>query len=117
MRLYKPTELLGGGGNPNNSQAAYAALVSPTGTVTPLSPLPSPGVIYSVALNNTGVGLIGGQDLRSSNQPAYAALVSPTGTLTPLSPLPSTVIIYSVSLSDMGVGLIGGRSPKERNIK
>ena len=77
-----------GGQDLTGSQPAYAALVSSSGTVTPLTltggGIATTGEIFSVAINSSGNGIIGGQDLTGS-QPAYAALVSSSGTVTPLT--------------------------------
>ncbi|MEM7175943.1 MAG: autotransporter outer membrane beta-barrel domain-containing protein [Chlamydiota bacterium] len=69
------------------------------------------GMIRSVAINNSGMGIIGGQD-NTGTMPAYAALVSPTGTLTNLfdATFPSTdAVITSVAINNSGSGIIGGQ--------
>ena len=73
-------------GGQDGTAAAYAAIISSSGVVTPLIFTGTPalhGIINSVAINASGNGIIGGQDLTGS-QPAYAALVLPTGTVIPL---------------------------------
>src|SRR3569832_203443 len=68
----------------------YGAVVSSSGSLTPLSlgdPLTiSGGIIQSVSMNSSGVSLIGGQQLDSLSgfSPAYAAFVSSSGGVTPL---------------------------------
>ena len=106
--------LIGGGANLNAVPTGYAALVNPNGAVQQLSgsgfPL-SAGIIESVAINNSGIGLIGGGDL-SGTAPAYAAFMAPNGTLTQLSGdgFPTEQgIIYSVSINEAGAGIIGGQ--------
>ncbi len=105
--------LIGGEDSPSVPGPAYAALVSPSGAVTPLT-LPgistSSGVISSVAINSCGQGLIGGKDSPGSNGPAYAALVSPTGAVTPLPLGIPTGSINSVAINDFNQGLIGGQN-------
>jgi hypothetical protein len=94
--------------------SAYAALVSPTGVVTPLDLAPgflfgNSGVILSVAINSSGRGLIGGVD-DTFPTPAYAALISPAGAVTPLSLGVPSGFISSVAINDFDQGLIGGRN-------
>ena len=89
---------------------AYAAFVTPSGeTPLQLSPLPS-GVnsfISSVAINNSGIGLIGGND-DSANM--YAGYSTAAGVLTPLFESPDPGQISSVAINSSGTGLIGGNS-------
>ena len=77
-----------GGQDLTGSQPAYAALVSPSGAVTPLGltggGIATNGEILSVAIDASGNGIIGGQDLTGS-QPAYAALFTSSGTVIPLT--------------------------------
>ena len=77
-----------GGQDLTGSQPAYAALVSPSGGVTPLGltggGIATNGEILSVAIDASGNGIIGGQDLTGS-QPAYAALFTSSGTVSPLT--------------------------------
>jgi hypothetical protein len=56
---------------------AYAALVSHKGELTPISGLMAPGEIYTVAIDESGKGLVGGGHADSSVP--YAALISPKG--------------------------------------
>ena len=106
--------IIGGHARNPRTPTAYAALVASDGTLTQLSggSFPSSnGMIYSVAINNNGIGLIGGQATPSSG-PAYAARVAADGTLTNLSSaqFPSTIgYIQSVAINDSGLGLIGGQ--------
>ena len=81
-----------GGIGPSNS--AYAALIAPDGTLTPLAGLPSTGAIYWVSVNDSGEMFIGGQNGSS----AYAAFVSPDGQLTPVAGLPAAQFIALVSI-------------------
>ncbi|MBX7067450.1 MAG: autotransporter domain-containing protein [Parachlamydiales bacterium] len=93
---------------------AYAAFVSPTGVVTPISITGLPamhGIINSVAINNSGNGIIGGRD---TTGPIYAALVSSSGnSITPLT-FPPVVglggIVNSVAINESGNCLIGGKT-------
>jgi len=91
---------LGGGligGEDLTAASAYAALMAPDGTLTPLDV--NATLINSVALNNEGVGLIGG----GNGLAAYAALVAPNGALTELSTNLNNAQIYSVSIIDAAV--------------
>ena len=102
-----------GGGYNGTACPAYAGLVSSEGVLTQLSggDLPSTnGVIYNVAINNGGLGLIGGRNIGSSS--AYAALVSPQGSVNQLSGdrLPTNGAILSVAINNAGSGLIGGQN-------
>ena len=109
------------GGLDSNSNAAYAALISSGGAVTNLpnaggpGNLPSNGEITSVAINNSGAGIVGGTD---TNNYGYAALVSPIGIVTNL---PSTGSFYinfinSVAINDNGDSLIGGQGSDNQQI-
>jgi hypothetical protein len=99
-------------GGSNDSNAAYAALVSSdqSSPTVVLSGLPSTTSSYiaSVGINNSGSGIIGGTFGNPSSDPGYAALVSPGGQVTPLSVNISKGNINSVAINDAGVGLIGG---------
>lgn len=83
------TAIIGG----SNGAGAYAALVSPSGSVTSLS-MPSPGVINSVDINENGAGLVGGQ----TGSEAYAALITPSGQVITIPGLPNIGNILSVSV-------------------
>lgn len=83
------TAIIGG----TNGAGAYAALVSPSGSVTSLS-MPSPGVINSVDINENGAGLVGGQ----TGSAAYAALITPSGQVISIPGLPAIGNILSVSV-------------------
>lgn len=95
--------LIGGG----SSSAAYAAFVSPSGSVTSLTGLPASGQINSVAMNATGQGIVGGINFVGSIP--FAALVSPSGQVIPINTGLSTGVISSVAINDFGQGLIGGQ--------
>ncbi len=104
--------LIGGQDSPSSLGPAYAALVSPSGVVMPLT-LPgisSSGQINSVAINSSSLGLIGGQDSPPFFGPAYAALVSPSGVVKPLPLGIPFGIINTVAINDFGQGLIGGQN-------
>ncbi len=63
--------------------------------------------IYSVAINDSGQGILGGQ---GSSGVAYAAIVPPSGIAVPINigtTLPFSEI-YSVAINDSGQGIIGG---------
>ncbi len=77
--------LIRGQNGPIGSQPAYAALISSSGEITPLTitgQAAITGIIYSAAINTSGNGIIGGQNTQG---PVYAALVPPSGN--PLLPL------------------------------
>ncbi len=97
-----PTGLIGG-----NTNGPYAAVVSPTGGVTPLSLGFPAGFIDTVALNDNGIGLIGGGGVPTSG---YAAWVTPTLGVIPLSNLPVGGSIFSVALNNKNQALLGGSS-------
>ncbi len=83
--------------------SAYAATVSPDGTVSQI-PFTPDGTINSVAINLFNYGLIGGNDMSSG----YVAIISPIGLATQVV-LPNTSTnINSVSLNNTGYGLVGG---------
>lgn len=72
------------GGTLTAGNLTYAALVSPSGDLTPISGANAPsssGAVNSVAINNSGNGIIGGLD----NSNAYLALISPSGVATSVS--------------------------------
>ena len=102
------------GGNRDNK--IFAAISDKTGHSSEITGPHYPsinGVIYSVAINSSGFGLIGGQSLpESGTQHPYVAQVSPTGYATPLTGFPlesQTGSISSVVLNESGTGLIGGQ--------
>ena len=97
-----------GGPDLVGSPPPYAALISPTGEVTPLT-FSGTGTIYSVSMTPSGNSLVGGQD---GTNPAYAAIISPSGVVTPLiftGPPAIHGIINSVAINASGNGMIGGR--------
>lgn len=101
----KGVGLIGGQGYGN----AYAALISPSGTLNNLSLPFTTGEINQVALNDEGIGLIGGSDLFTP----YAALVFSSAKSLQTLPtsgdaLPLLGHISSVTLNNQGVGIIGG---------
>ena len=88
--------------------SAYAAFVayndgSPTDPV--VLDIETNGTIYSVAINDSGLGLIGGND-GSGN--VYAAYAASDTTITTLLDSSFAGSIQSVALNTSGVGLIGG---------
>ncbi|MBA3816438.1 MAG: autotransporter outer membrane beta-barrel domain-containing protein, partial [Parachlamydiaceae bacterium] len=92
------------GGQENTS--AYAAFVTPNGTVAPIANLPS-GQNFSVAINAKGAGILGGTSLSLP----YAALLDRYGRVKTIKGLPSTAgIIYNATLNESGTGLIAGFS-------
>ena len=92
--------LVGGADN----VSAYVAQLLPDGTITPISaPL---NIVESVAINDSGVGLIGGEGTGIN---PYAAYVFPDGSLTPITTtLSDAGHIYTVSINQSGNGVIGG---------
>ncbi len=106
--------LIGGQNSGTTGAPAYAALISSSGDVTPLAIAGPPamhGIINSVAINNSGNGIIGGRDTQG---PIYAALVPPSGnplmTLTFPPQVTAGAIIYSVAINDSGNCLVGGKA-------
>ncbi len=101
------------GGVDNASSTGYAAIVSPTGIVTPL-PLVLPGYIDAVAINpDSNTGLIGGVNTTVPGaSTGFAAFVLPDGTISPAAGFPdiiaNTQSISSVAINCSNVGLIGG---------
>ena len=96
--------ILGGQSNVGD-HPPIAYLVAPNGTLTPLGEgiFPSSGVIYSVAITDSGVGVIGGEENPNSYGAPIAYLVAPNGTLTSLitqTDLSNSVWISTVSISD-----------------
>lgn len=82
----------------------FAAQVFADGAVRAGFPFASDGIINSVAINSSGLGLIGGVVFPYAG---YAGFITPDGKLTPLTGI-STQTISSVSLNSSGQGLIGG---------
>ncbi len=97
-----------GGSDP--SGAAYAALVSPSGTITQLQAitnLTTSGQINSVSINKFGFALVGGEDFNSGNP--IAAVVSPSGGVAILDSIfINSGSVNSVSVNNSGLGVIGG---------
>ncbi len=98
-----PVAIIGGQDNMNTDP--YAALVFPSGSTLNLSGWAAGvGVIQSVAINNSGAGVIGGSD----SSGIYAALVSAGGVTTNLSGWTGNGSIKSVAINASGVAVIGG---------
>lgn len=100
------------GGNDSGNNSFYAAQVAPNGTISTLSLTDGdsvPFAIYSVDLNNSGVGLVGGEG-NVDVLPAYAALVQADGSFTQISGLNSdtTGRVFEVSINESGQGILGG---------
>ncbi|MGB7978390.1 MAG: autotransporter outer membrane beta-barrel domain-containing protein [Chlamydiales bacterium] len=94
-----------GGQSGAGEQPPIAYLVAPNGALTTLGDgvFPPSGVINSVAISESGVGLIGGQNNPNGSGSAIAYLVAPNGTLTSLSSngaFSSSSTVSSVALSD-----------------
>ncbi|MCX6990358.1 MAG: autotransporter outer membrane beta-barrel domain-containing protein [Chlamydiae bacterium] len=92
---------------------AYAALVGPGSTVTPIT-VTLTGVntyIYSTAINNSAIGLIGGGPLVlfGGAGSIYAAIVGPGATITPLNLSGANGAIFGTAINKSGTGLIGGQ--------
>ncbi len=90
------------GGFEIDSKQAYAAFISPSGIVNPISGTDFPtinGIINSVGINNQGVGIIGGRNLQTGN--AYAAIVSPSGIATSLFGSNFQGNIEAVAIADL----------------
>jgi hypothetical protein len=69
-------------------------------------------VIDSVAIANSGLGIMGGIALVGTNIPPVAYLIASDGTLTALSSFdfPNSGEIFSVAINNNGNGIIGGES-------
>jgi hypothetical protein len=98
-----------GGRDYSGSQPPYAALVTPSGSVQPLSLPLTNAYISSVAINGSGVSIIGGRD-NTGTQPPYAALVTPSGSVQPLPLSITNGAIASVAINGSGAAIIGGRN-------
>ncbi|MBI3508443.1 MAG: autotransporter domain-containing protein [Chlamydiia bacterium] len=99
------------GGNDNTgAQPAYAAVVDPDGTLHPLSgggfPTSGGAAILTVALNDSGVGLIGGQGTGGGS---YAARVHSDNTLTQLTGagLSGVGDVTAIAINASGAGILG----------
>ncbi len=84
----------------------YAAMVSPSGVATKIT-IDTPAFrlgsnpLRSVAINDSGMGLVGGNQT--------AVMVSPSGTVTPLrGEVPQDVFLRDVAINNVGIGLIAG---------
>lgn len=98
--------LLGGEEGLNEEGIPFAALVLPDQRLLKIDGLPQElGVIQSVALSETQVGIIGGQ-LYDSKSP-YVAIVSPSGVLKSIPGLPKSGEILSVDIADLNPQSIG----------
>ena len=112
--------VVGGGNNSFNSAAAWiVTLDSPNPNdyqVTQLQGLPPLGLIYSVALNSSGYGLLGGRyGTISSNDNPYAGYFTSSSipnvvnfTNLPSSSTTTGISISSVALNKSSYGIIGG---------
>lgn len=108
----KGTALIGGQNQTGMNFLPYAALVSPDGVATTLSPPDPPigvGAVTSIAINNSGAGVIGGYIYGGT---PYIALVSPAkgiNTIAITGEIPvGTGNIQSVAINDAGISLVGG---------
>ena len=67
----------------------------------------TPGIIYTVVLNEAGIGLMSGY---SAGAP-YGAFVSPDGNLQPLQGLPGGPgFLDGAALDNSGIAIVGGTS-------
>ncbi len=103
ISCYVHAENIGLIGGQVSAAQGYAALVTPTGGLTPFN---FGFTINDVAINSFAQGLIGGQDLLGNPS---AAFISPTGVLTSFT-IGTIGSIQSVAINDSGQGLIGGIS-------
>jgi len=90
--------------------SAYAAFVSPTGTISSFGSLPALGLIDGVSINDFGNGILGGRS--AIGGVPYAAFIASDGTLTSIdtSGFPAGGTVVSVAINSSGAGLIGGGS-------
>ena len=86
--------------------ATYAGISDSQGHIHNIMGVPTDSIIKSVAINNSGNGIIGG--LMNAKTDIYAAIVSPAGVATTISPLPGQGQINSVDINDSGIGILGG---------
>lgn len=97
------------GGRNFSGATSFGFIVSPSGTATSITGLPTTIELASSAINNSGQGIIGGVNFATFT--AYAAIVSPAGVATPIPSLPSPMgSIGPVAINDSGIGLIGGQN-------
>ncbi|MEM7175912.1 MAG: hypothetical protein AAF443_08340 [Chlamydiota bacterium] len=94
----------------DNTNANYAAVVSPDGNLTSLSGDNFPSntsQLKSVAMNNSRWGIIGGSDS------GFAALVTPNNDLIELfeGGVASSLNIFSVAINNSNIAIIGGKDP------
>lgn len=106
--------LIGGLGQIGTVYPPYAAIVDPSGSVTSLTftgSISTGGNIQSVAINNSGNGIIGGW---VGFGPIYAAFVPPSGDPLQVIEFPSPInaggSVTSVAINNSGIGLIGAHS-------
>lgn len=98
--------LIGGEEGLSGNGLPFAALILPDQTIVKIGGLPiENGIIHSVAMTDTQVGIIGGQ-LFDSKAP-YAAIISPNGTLKGLKNLPKNGAILDVDINDLNPESIG----------
>src|SRR3989344_2378391 len=98
-----------GGQDSSGDISAYATFVDPNGLLPQFTGgglTPVGGIINSVAINSSGVGIIGG-----GTTTPYVALVAPNGVLTMLTGggLPTTGLLNAVTINRSGAGIIGGQ--------
>ena len=108
-KAFATTGIIGG----ESGNGAYAAIVGPGNSVSPLPLSLSNAPILSVAINSSGVGLIGGGgNYYLGGTPAYAAIVGPGNSVITLTLNLSSLSseINSVAINNAGVGLIGGKN-------
>ena len=80
----------------------YAAYISLSGNVTPLTFPAGPSYFFNtVALNDSGKGIVAGYD-----GAGFCAFVSPSGSVETITTSASN--IYSTDLNNSGVGIVGG---------
>ena len=87
----------------------YLGIIS-AGTVTTASGLPAQGNIETVAINQTGLGIIAGVQNAASPYIPYAAMIDSLHNITALTgdSLPTNGSITASSLNASGDGIIGG---------
>ncbi|MCP5505420.1 MAG: autotransporter outer membrane beta-barrel domain-containing protein [Chlamydiales bacterium] len=90
--------------------ACFAALVSPSGTLTSISSPNFPNTVGSMSgagINDAGTAIIAG-DNTTIGIP-YAALVSPSGTATEVTGMPASAVLTSADIGNLGTGIVAGK--------
>ena len=100
--------IIGGYNGSEDMPIPYAAMLSETGSLSPLTSLLMNGCIQSVAINSEGGAIVGGYQGTPSMSEIYASLISSSGEVNNLTSMSKSGCIRSVAINKEGDAIVGG---------